>query len=112
MFYAQSEREFAELQSQVGDGALAVAQASVELAFAQSENVRADLEGLLLVGGRALPWAAMLFVSLMNLGSWRRRERSSRFLNWVARIFLGSSCSSNSRLAAALSSGVLVESFM
>jgi hypothetical protein len=54
LLFAQEQGEFTELQLECGDGALAVAQARVEFAFAQGEDVRADGEGLLLVGGGAL----------------------------------------------------------
>ena len=51
MFLAQQKGEFAQLQIQLGDGALALVQAGVEFAFAQGQDVGANFEGLLLVGG-------------------------------------------------------------
>jgi hypothetical protein len=54
LFFAKHCCQFAELQSQVGDGGLAIAQSRVELAFAQVQDVGADFEGLLLVGSGAL----------------------------------------------------------
>jgi hypothetical protein len=54
LFLAEQKREFAQPQIQFGDGALAVVQAGVEFAFAQGQDVGADFEGLLLLGGGAL----------------------------------------------------------
>ena len=54
LFFAQQERQFAELQIQLADGALALVQPSVEFALAQGQYVGADFEGLLLFGAGAL----------------------------------------------------------
>jgi hypothetical protein len=54
LFLAEQKSEFAQLQIEVVDGALAVVQAGVEFAFAQGQDVGADFKVLLLVGGGAL----------------------------------------------------------
>jgi len=54
LFFAQQEREFAELQIQIGDGGLAVTEAGIEFSFSKVKDMGADFERLLLFGGGAL----------------------------------------------------------
>jgi hypothetical protein len=53
LFLAQHEHQFSELQIEGGDGAVSVAEAGVEFAFTQGEDMGADLDGLLLISGVA-----------------------------------------------------------
>jgi hypothetical protein len=53
LFLAQQSGEFSQAQIQVFDGAVAIAEAGVEFAFAQRKHVGAYLEVLLVVGGEA-----------------------------------------------------------
>jgi hypothetical protein len=51
LFLTEQKSQFAQLQIQFGDGALAVVQAGVEFTFAQGEDVGANFQGLLPFGG-------------------------------------------------------------
>jgi hypothetical protein len=53
LFLAQQSCEFAQAQVQIFDGAVAIAETGVEFALAQGQDVGADLEVLLVVGGEA-----------------------------------------------------------
>src|SRR5580658_3855410 len=54
LFFAQQERELAELKLQFGNGGLAVAQAGIEFAFSKVKDMGANFERLLLFGRGAL----------------------------------------------------------
>jgi hypothetical protein len=51
LFFAQQAGELADARVHLFDGAVSIAQARVELAFSQRQDVGADLEVLFVVGG-------------------------------------------------------------
>jgi len=53
LFFAKRAGNFSKPQIQFFDGAVAISEAGVEFAFAKGEDVGADLEVLLVVGGNA-----------------------------------------------------------
>jgi hypothetical protein len=54
LFFPQSSGEFAQAQVQVFDGAVAIAEARIEFAFAKREDMGADLEVLLKLVAEAI----------------------------------------------------------